>query len=316
MRAPRRLDAEDAPPRRIRSVSERLGRALLATAIGGAAALHAADFTPAAPEQNRPVPPFRVAGNVYYVGANEVTSFLVATKDGLVLLDSGFAETVPQIERNIRELGFEPKDVKLLLESQAHYDHVGGLGALKRATGARLLASAGDKPQLEDGGRHDPAFGARFPFEPVTVDRVVADGEAVTLGGATLVAHVTPGHTRGCTTWTTRVDDAGTPRDVVFLCSVSSPGYKLVGNDAYPEIADDFRRSLRRLREMPCDILLGAHGSFFRLEEKRIALAKGGGPNPFVEKDALKRLVDARVPELEKEIAAQKEGARGIRAAR
>jgi metallo-beta-lactamase class B len=271
-----------------------------------AAALAAADVTPAPPDQNRPVPPFRIAGTVYYVGGNEVTSFLFVTKDGLVLLDSGFAETVPQIEKNVRALGFDPKEIRLLLNSQAHFDHAAGLAELKRKTGAKLVASAGDKPQLEDGGRHDPAFGSKYPFEPVTVDRVVADGEKVTLGGVALVARVTPGHTRGCTTWTTRVDDGGTPRDVVFLCSVSSPGYKLVGNAEYPEIADDLRRSLRVLREMPCDILLGSHASFFGLEEKRAALAKGGGPNPFVDSGALKRFVDARIPELEKEIAAQK----------
>ena len=193
----------------------------LAALLLGDAAPQVRSFTPATGEWNQPVKPFRIAGNVHYVGASEVAAYLIATRDGLVLLDSGFAETVPQIEANIRALGFRLEDVRVLLDSHAHYDHAGGLASLKRLTKAPLHASAAEKPLLARGGLEDPAFGDRFPFEPVTVDRTLADGEVLSIGGTRPTAHVTPGHTKGCTNWTTRVEEAGATLDVVFACSLS-----------------------------------------------------------------------------------------------
>jgi metallo-beta-lactamase class B len=214
---------------------------------------------------NQPVTPVRIVGNVYYVGAAEVTSFLITTPGGHILLDGGFAETAPQIEQNIERLGFRLHDVKILLSSHAHYDHAGGLAELKRATGARLYAGAGDVGQLARGGRDDPQFGDSYPFPPVIADRALRDGERITLGGVTIVAHATPGHTRGCTTYSLRT--AG--HDVVFVGSPTAPEpYRVVGNPAYPDALADYRHQFAVLESLKCDVFLGAHGSFFHLSEK------------------------------------------------
>jgi len=215
---------------------------------------------------NQPVEPFRIVGNVYYVGAAEVTSFLVTTPKGHILLDAGMQATAPQIERNIERLGFRLRDVKILLSSHAHYDHAGGLAELQRATGARLYAGAGDVAQLARGGTDDPQFGDKYPFPPVQVDHALHDGERITLGGVTVVAHATPGHTRGCTTYS--LHTAG--HDVVFLGSPTVPGpYRIVGNPLYPDAVADYRKHFAVLKALPCDVMLGAHGSFFDLAGKR-----------------------------------------------
>ena len=204
---------------------------------------------------NRPVAPFRIIGNVYYIGAFEVSSFLIATSAGLVVLDGGFAETAPQILGNIRTLGFDPRDVRILLNSHAHYDHAGGLAALKEATAAVLYAGRGDSALLTRGGKEDFFFGDRFPFPPVIVDRAVADNDRIVLGEDTLVAVATPGHTRGCTTWSTTVRDRGSKYATLFSCSLSIPGYQLRDDPPYPGIVRDYQASIRRLRALPCDVL-------------------------------------------------------------
>jgi metallo-beta-lactamase class B len=228
---------------------------------------------------NQPVAPFRIVGDVYYVGVAGLSSFLVTTPEGHVLIDGGLPESAPRIEANIAALGFRVRDVKFLLNSHAHYDHAGGLAALKRATGARLIASRGDAPALAAGR---PDFGAPAEFPPVAVDRVITDGDTVRLGGVVLTAHLTPGHTRGCTSWTLPVTDGGRKLDVLFHCSTSAPGYRLVDNPQYPQIAADYRRSFAALRALPCDVLLAPHSFFFRLDDKRARLARGG-PNPFID---------------------------------
>lgn len=239
---------------------------------------------PAARASNQPVAPFRIAGNLYSVGASDVTSFLLATDRGLILLDGGFVETAPQIRDNIARLGFKLRDVKIILGSHAHSDHAGGMAQLKAWTGARLLASAGDAPLLEAGGRGDPCFGDRLTFPPVRVDHVLRDGEAVTLGDTTMVAHLTPGHTRGCTTWTTRVAEGGRHYDVVFVGSVSVlAGYRLVDHPTYPGIAEDYARTFTTLAALPCDVFLGSHASFFAGADKARRLREGAAPNPFVD---------------------------------
>lgn len=271
----------------------------LLLALGGRA------LTPADEKSNQPVPPFRIAGNIYYVGANEVTSFAIRTEKGLILLDSGFAETVPLIERNLHSLGLDIKDVRIILNSQAHYDHAGGFAELKRRTGAKLYISAGDRPEIEDGGRNDFAFGARFPFEPAHVDHIVRDGETVTLGSTTLTAHLTPGHTRGCTTWTMNVRERGRSYSVVFVGGLTSPGYRLAGNPLYPDIADDFKRSFATVRALPCDLFLGAHGGYFGLTEKRARMGNGT-VNPFIDPQALAPYVDALERSFDEELAEQR----------
>jgi metallo-beta-lactamase class B len=217
---------------------------------------------------NQPVTPFRIAGNLYYVGANELTSYLIATPKGHIVLDGGLKETAPQILANIRALGFKPEDVKILLNSHAHTDHAGGLAELKRVTGAMFYASRADIPQLARGGTDDPQFGERFPFPGVVADRIVEDGMHITLGGTTMVAHLTPGHTPGCTTWTTRVRENGEGLDVVFVGSPTVPSeYRLIDNPRYPNAIADYRKQFATLKTLGCDIFLASHGNFFGLDE-------------------------------------------------
>ena len=241
---------------------------------------------------NRPVKPFRIIGNVYYVGAFEVSSYLITTPRGHILLDSGFAETVPQIRDNVKQLGFRLEDVKLLINSHAHYDHAGGLAELKALTGARLAASEADAAQLAAGGRGDFQWGDQFAFPPVAADRILHDGETIELGGVWMVAHLTPGHTKGNTTWTMEVKDGGKTYNVVFMGSTSAPGYKLVNNSKYPNIVADYQRSFRLLESLPCDVFLGPHGSFFSLQEKQALLEQGAAANPFIDPQGYRQFLE------------------------
>ncbi len=242
---------------------------------------------------NQPVKPFRIIGNIYYVGASDVTSFLITTPEGHILLDSGFAETVPQIKQNIAALGFRLEDVKILINSHAHYDHAGGLAELKELTQAKFLASEADASLLANGGKDDPNFGDRFAYASVKVDQTLSHGEAVKLGDAILTAHLTPGHTKGCTTWTMRVSDNGKNYNVVFVGSTSAPGYKLIDNIKYPNIVADYKQTFGRMKNLSPDVFLASHGSFFGLQKKMELLAQHPKQNPFVDpksfKDFLKR---------------------------
>ncbi|HEX9575707.1 MAG TPA: subclass B3 metallo-beta-lactamase [Myxococcales bacterium] len=239
-----------------------------------------------------PREPFHVVGNVYSVGSAEVTSFLIATPKGHVLIDGGFVESAPQIVRNIDKLGFKLEDVKVLVVSHAHFDHAGGLSELKRRTGAQVVASRADAEAMARGGKGDPQFGDAIPFAPVYADRIVQDGGVVRVGPTELVAHVTPGHTQGCTTWTTVQREEEQPLHVVFNCSVSVPDdYRLLGNPRYPRVVDDYERSFRTLRALPCDVLLGPHASFFQQDERRARMADGA-PNPFVDPAACGAYLD------------------------
>jgi len=239
-----------------------------------------------------PREPFHVVGDIYSVGSAEVTSFLITSPKGHVLIDGGFAETAPQIVRNIDKLGFKLEDVKVLLSSHAHFDHAGGLAELKRRTGAQVMASRADAEALARGGKGDPQFGDSIPFAPVYADRLVQEGGVVRVGPIELVAHITPGHTQGCTTWTTVQRDEGRAVHVVFVCSVSVPDeYRLMGNPHYPRAVEDYERSFRTLRALPCDALLGPHASFFHQDERRSRIADGA-PNPFVDPAACLTYLD------------------------
>ena len=227
---------------------------------------------------NRPVEPFQVFGALHYVGASDITSYAFATPEGLILLDGGFPETAPIILANLAKLGFRIEDVKILINSHAHFDHAGGLAELAAKSGAKVFASAGDADQLEAGGKGEFAWGDEGTFPPVAVDRRLADRDTVTLGGLTLTAHVTAGHTRGCTTWTATLEQGGERREAVFVCSVSVPdpaAYRLADNPRYPEIAADYAASYERLRSFSPGLFLAAHGGFFGLDEKRARLAAG-----------------------------------------
>jgi len=241
-----------------------------------------APLTPEEARWNAPVAPFRIAGNLYYVGTADLASYLIVDPEGMILLDGGLEASAPLILDNIRALGFDPKQVRYLINSQAHYDHAGGLAALKEATGAKLLASTADAELMERGGSGDFQWGDRFIYPPIRVDARLRDGAELKLGAIRMTAHLTPGHTRGCTSWTMPVQVDGHTRQALFVCGASAPGYKLVGNPAYPWIMDDFRRSFAMWRKLPCELFLGAHASYFGMAEKRARMTPGR-PNPFVD---------------------------------
>jgi len=283
-----------------------LGLALLV--LSAAVARGQAD--PTSRSMNQPVAPFRIIGNVYYVGASDVTSYLITTPAGHVLLDGGFVETAPQIEANVAKLGFKLEDVKILLSNHAHYDHAGGLAELKRRTGARLAASAADAPLLARGGHDDFLFGDSLTFPPVRADRVVRDGDTVALGGTVLTAHLTPGHTPGCTTWTMEVAEAGRTYRVAFLGSASvNSGTVLLGNAKYPGIAGDYAKTFAVMRSLPCEVFLSSHGSFFDLAGKAKRLAAGETPNPFVDPAGCRAWVAENEKAYEEQLRKEKKAA-------
>jgi metallo-beta-lactamase class B len=254
---------------------------------------------------NEPVKPYRVIGNIYYVGASEVSSFLITTPNGHILLDSGFLETVPQIKQNVAQLGFRLEDIKILIHSHAHYDHVGGLAELKRLTGATLMTSEGDIPLLAAGGKGDPNFGDRFPFEPVKPDRTLRDADKVELGGVTMVARLTPGHTKGCTSWTMKVKEGEREYDVVFIGSTSAPGYKLVNNAGYPGIVADYENTFMLLKSLPCDVFLAAHGSFYDMLGKAKLLEGAPKQNPFIDPAGYRQYLEESEKSFRKLLASQ-----------
>ena len=241
---------------------------------------------------NQPVKPYRVIGNIYYVGASDVSSFLIVTDKGHILLDSGFLETVPQIQRNVETLGFRLSDVKYLINSHAHYDHAGGLAQLKELTGAKLIVSQPDAELLARGGKNDFGFGDRFPYAAVKADSTLKDGEKIKLGNVTMTAHLTPGHTKGCTTWTMKVKDGSKQYDVVFVGSASVPGYRLVGNEQYPTIVQDYERTFGILRKLRCDVFLAPHGNFFSMLDKMKLVENGAKTNPFIDPTGYRNYLD------------------------
>lgn len=240
---------------------------------------------------NQPVKPFRILGNLYYVGASDITSYLITTPQGHILLDSGFVETVPQIKNNVAELGFRLEDVKILLNSHAHYDHAGGMALLKEMTGATLYASAAGAAELATADRDNPHWGNQYPFAPVTADRLYKDGDNINLGGVTMTARLTPGHSRGNTTWTMQVKDGGKTYAVVFAGSMSTPGFKLVGNEKYPDIVSDYEASFRLLKSLPCDVFLSSHAGFFHMKEKLARRAAGAKTNPFLDRQGYRNYI-------------------------
>src|ERR1700690_3027663 len=238
---------------------------------------------------NRDCPPYRVIDNIYYVGSNEIAQFLITTPAGHILLDSGFEASIPRLRDNVAALGFQFQDIKILLTSHAHIDHVQAHAVVRRLTGAMVVASARDGTVLAAGGKGESVYDGVYSWTPCQVDRLVADGDQVTLGGTTLTAHLTPGHTMGAVTWTMRLPiPAGSPRarglDVVFFPSANvNPGVRLVGNSRYPSIADDFARSFAIWEALPCDVFLGVHGAFYDMPAKRQRQQRGATDNPFVD---------------------------------
>ncbi|MGZ4788057.1 MAG: subclass B3 metallo-beta-lactamase [Terriglobales bacterium] len=255
---------------------------------------------------NQPVEPFRIVGNIYYVGASDIASYLITSPQGHILLDGGFVETAPMIRDNIRKLGFKVEDVKVLLNSHAHFDHAAGLAQLKQWTGAKFVASRADGDQIARGGHDDPMWGDKLLFPPTRPDRFISDGETVSVGDTVITAHLTPGHTRGCTTWTTGAVEGGQRYHVLFLCSVSAPGYKLVNNPKYPNIVEDYRHTFTYLKTLPCDVFLAAHASFFHMAEKRAEQKRDPGHNTFIDPEEFRKFIDDSEREFEAQLQKQK----------
>ena len=255
-----------------------------------------------------PFSPFRIAGNLYYVGTKGLANYLITTPQGHILINSDLEANVPLIRASVEKLGFKFSDVKILLISHAHWDHDAGSAMIKKMTGARYMVMDADVPVVESGGKTDFQYGntPSSLYPPTKVDRVLHDGEEVTLGGSVLVAHLTPGHTKGCTTWTMKVSDAGHTYNAVIVGSPNvNPGYRLVNNPLYPQIAEDYARMFKVLKSLPCDLFLGAHGSYFDMESK-YARMKEGGQNPLIDPGGYKTFVAQKEQEFRTELAKQK----------
>ena len=242
-----------------------------------AVTIHGQTFTPRSilarnmgtgDDQTAQFPPHKIIGNIYYVGTKTLSSFLVVTPQGNILIDSTYERNVRTIEKSVKQLGFKFSDIKILLGSHAHGDHQEGDALVKELTGAQVLAMAEDEPALraiKPGGKEHP------------IDKLLHDGESVSLGGTTLVAHLTPGHTRGCTTWTTKAQEGGKTYDVVINCSLRPPAVLT------PAISAEFNRSFPLVRSLPCDVQLGDHPAQYNMQEK-YAKRQKGGPNPFIDR--------------------------------
>ena len=267
-----------------------------------------------------PFPPFRIAGNIYYVGSQDLASYLIATPQGLILINSSFPQNVPLIKKSVETLGFHFSDIKILLISHAHNDHCAGAAQIIKLTGAKYFVMDGDVPVVESGGKADFDYGKKSEnwYPPAHVDRVLRDGDTVSFGGAVLTAHKTAGHTKGTTTWTLDEPgvpevDKGRPLHVVIVGSPNvNPGYKLVNNKTYPEIAADYAHGFQVLKSLPCDIFLGAHGGYYGMKEK-YARWKQGAHDAFIDPQSYKRYIADRQQAFEAELKRQTAGAPGSR---
>lgn len=260
------------------------------------------------PEWLQPFPPFRIAENLYYVGSKGLANYLITSSQGHILINSDLEANVPLIRDSVEKLGFKFTDIKILLISHAHWDHDAGSALIKKLTGARYMVMDADVPVVESGGRSDFYYGntPASLYQATKVDRILHDGDEVKLGNAVLVAHLTPGHTKGCTTWTMKVREGGKTYNVVIIGSPNvNDGYKLVGNNLYPKIAQDYERMFRVLKSLSCDYFLGAHGSYFDMETKYARLQKGD-PTPFIDPDGYKKYVAQREQAFRVELARQR----------
>jgi metallo-beta-lactamase class B len=227
-------------------------------------------------DQTTQFPPHKIIGNIYYVGTRTLSSFLIVTPQGNILINSTYERNVPTVEKSVQQLGFKFSDIKILLGTHAHGDHQEGDAAVKQLTGAQVMMMAEDVPALREmkpGGKEHP------------IDKILHDGESVTLGGTTLVAHLTPGHTRGCTTWTTKAQEGGKTYNVVINCSLRPP------NVLTPPITDEFNRSFKLVRSLPCDVQVGDHPAQYDMATKYSKL-RSGGRNPFIDPASCKLEAD------------------------
>jgi metallo-beta-lactamase class B len=298
-----------------------LSSMLVAATLSSAAHAQAPNSTTPAQAASAGVPPdwinpflaHRVMGNIYYVGSEGLTSYLITTPQGNILINSSLEQSVPLIQASIEKLGFKFSDTKILLISHAHYDHCAGSAKIKAITHAKYMVLDADVPVVESGGKKDFQYGDRPEdlYPAAKVDRILHDGDEVKLGNVVLVAHKTAGHTKGCTTWTMKVTDdkSGKIYDVVIVGSPNiNPGYKLVNNAAYPQIAQDYEHAFAVWRALPCDIFLGAHGAYYDMAAKYPKLADGGA-NPFIDPQGYKTYISDHEVTFQEELKKQQQAA-------
>jgi metallo-beta-lactamase class B len=264
--------------------------------------------TSAQNDWTEPFPAFRVAGNLYYVGSKGLASYLIATPEGHILINSDLEASVPLLRTSVESLGFKFTDIKILLISHAHWDHIAGSALIKELTSAKYMVMDADVETVESGGKSDFHY-RNDPdtlFKPTKVDRVLHDGDEVKLGGSVLTARLTPGHTKGCTTWTMKVQEGSKTYNAVIVGSPNvNPGFKLVSNALYPQIAEDYEKTFRVLKSLSCDLFLGAHGSYFDLESKYPRF-KGGAATAFVDPEGYKNYVAEREQAFQSELRKQR----------
>lgn len=252
-----------------------------------------------------PFPPHRIADGLYYVGSKGLASYLVTTTNGHILINSSFERTVPIIRTNVEALGFKFRDIKILLTSHAHSDHASGHALIKELTGARAEVMEGDATVIANGGVGQYLYDDHW--KPCKVDRVLRDGDIVALGEARLTARLTPGHTRGCTTWLMQANESGKTWNVVIIGSPNvNEGYVLVKNHDYPQIANDYEKSFHLLKSFPCDIFLGAHGNYYGMTAKYERLQKSPKANPFIDQEGYRAYVQDRLQAFEEALRKQK----------
>jgi metallo-beta-lactamase class B len=252
---------------------------------------------------------YRVIGNIYYVGATDISAHVITTPAGLILLDTGTTQMLPVIRSNIEKLGFRMKDIKIILSSHAHWDHVEGHAAMQALTGAQVMAVGEDAAAIAS-GVDSSAIAARG-WKPVKVDRVLKDGDTVTLGGVVMRAHLTPGHTKGCTTWTTTVQEGGKSYLVVFVGGVSiNEGVKLLGNTRHPSIIEDYARTFRVLKELKADVFLAQHPAIYGMAEKVQRLKANPSSNPFIDPQGYQRAISEAESQYLKQLADERASSR------
>jgi metallo-beta-lactamase class B len=274
-------------------------------ALAAALALFAQDFQ-SPPEWTRPIEPFRIAEGLYWVGSADLSSYLFTSDAGHILVDAPLEENVDLVLGNIRKLGFDPRDVRILLASHGHFDHTGGMAKMVAATGAELVLSPAEAELVGAGGKGDFFLGDRAAYPPAKAARTLRHLEEISVGDRAMTAHLTPGHTRGCTSWSGTVKIGGKDHTFVSICSLSVlPGYRLAGGEpSYPRIARDYCSSVAHLRSLEPDLFLGAHGSFIGLEAKTKKLA-AGDERAFVDPEGYAAYLDRSLERIEGTLAEQ-----------
>ena len=259
----------------------------------------------------RPFPPFKLIGNVYWVGTYDLSTYLITTPEGHIVINTGFIETTPQIVAGIEQLGFDIEDVEILLATHAHFDHVAGLAELKRLSGAQMMAMEADAVLLEDGGKSDFRFGdsPNTHFEPVRVDRRLKDQDTITLGGVTLTAHHHPGHTKGATSFTFTVNEANRDyRVIVANMGGINGGVTVSAMPKYPNIAEDYARTFAAQKALEIDVFLSSHAGQFGLHDK-YRPGDPYDPNRFVDPQGYRAAVERLEARYREQLASERNAA-------